>query len=119
MVSISLGAFLIMYRAGQLNQRIQFERDEKISDGFGGHVKEPYIYASAWAYVRKKSARELLQAQQIAATESVIFVVRKRADVLPSDRIVWRGVRFNIHNPECLDSRNAFLEIEAERGVAQ
>lgn len=107
------------YRAGQLDQRIQFERDVMIPDGMGGYVREPRILTRVAAYVRQKSARELLQAPQITATASMIFVIRFRDDLLPSDRIVWRDVRYNIRTPFDHNAREAFIEVEAERGVAQ
>jgi SPP1 family predicted phage head-tail adaptor len=106
------------YRIGQLTQRIAIERDVTQSDGAGGQEKTATIIANIYAYVRNKSTRELLAAQQVSATASVIFVVRWRDDVLPSDRLVWKGVRYNITSPLDLNSRNPFLEIEAERGVA-
>ncbi|MES2182873.1 MAG: phage head closure protein [Pseudomonadota bacterium] len=108
-----------MYRLGQLDQRIQFERDIKASDDMGGNTATPQIIATVWSYVRQKSTRELLQAHAVAATASKIFVIRFRADLLPSDRIIWRGVRYNIRMPFDENSSEAFLEIEAECGVAQ
>lgn len=106
------------YRMGQLTQRIAIERDVTQSDGTGGQEKTATTIANIYAYVRNKSTRELLAAQQVSATASVMFVVRWRGDVLPSDRIIWKGVRYNITNSPSPDSRQAFLEIEAERGVA-
>lgn len=106
------------YRIGQLTQRIQIERDAVQSDGMGGQTKAAVVVASISAYVRPKSARELLAAQQVAATASVVFVIRWRGDLLASDRVVWQGVRYNITNPPNPDSRQPFLELEAERGVA-
>jgi len=106
------------YRIGQLTQRIAIERDVTQSDGAGGQEKTTSTVANMYAYVRNKSTRELLAAQQVSATASVMFVVRRRSDLLASDRIIWKGVRYNITNPMDLNSRDPFLEIEAERGVA-
>ena len=108
-----------MYRAGQLNQRIQLERDVTTTDDGGGKTTEPQVYASLWCYVREKSSRELIEAQGVASTASKIFVIRFRAGILASDRIIWRGDRYNIRTQPDPNAREAFLELEAEIGVAQ
>lgn len=108
-----------MYRLGQLTQRIDFEMDVKTPDGGGGNTNIPTVFASCWAYVREKSAREIVQGQAIAAVASKIFVVRWRDDVHAGHRIIWRGARYNIRTEPDPNSRELFLEVEAEFGVAQ
>jgi len=108
------------YRTGQLTQRITLERDIRVSDGMGGSTVSPIAFARVYAYYRKKSLKETLQGQQIQATGSGIFVIRNRKDLLPSDRIVLvsSGQRFNIRGLPPYDSRETFIEIEVEHGVA-
>lgn len=107
-----------MYRIGELDKRIGIERDMPADDGMGGQDKVPHIILNVWAKVRKKSVRESLVAQHLENSESTIFVIRWRNDLKPSDRIVFRGVRYKIVGPMDLDNRKPFMEIEAVRGVA-
>jgi SPP1 family predicted phage head-tail adaptor len=107
-----------MYRIGELNQRIKIERDTPVGDGMGGQDKAPHVLLTLWAKVRNKSVRELLASQQIAAVATVVFVIRWRNDLKPSDRIIWKGIRYNIVGPLDSNNRQPFMEIEAVRGVA-
>lgn len=108
----------MMYRIGQFTKRIQLERDVRTPDGMGGFELTPYIFAKCWAYYRQKSTREILQGQQKQSTGSGIFVIRNRNDLLPTDRIVYKNMRFNIVGIPPYDFADQFLELEVEYGVA-
>jgi len=49
----------------------------------------------------------------------MVFVIRNRSDLLESMRIVWDDIPYNIRSINQSKKRAMYLEIEAERGVAQ
>lgn len=106
-------------RLGRMNQRIIFQRSVSVGDGMGGQEVETTTVATVWASVAlKKNKYDVVEAQQVSAESLYIFTIRFRDDLLPSDTILWRGAFYNIRTPFDGDHRAAFIEIEAERGVA-
>lgn len=105
---------------GELTERIAFYRKTAgADDGMGGKPITKTLLATVSAKVISKSGREALRADRINAETAYLFVIRKRSDILPSDVIVWRGVTFNISNISDEGPRPLYLEISADRGVAQ
>lgn len=107
------------WRPGQLDQRVTIQRIERTSDGAGGETTAWADLADVWANVRPATGRETQIEGRIAATSSAIFTIRRRADLLDTDRIVWGDVAYNIRSIMIGSQREAYLMIEAERGVAQ
>lgn len=109
-------------RAGNLDQRITFQRNTPASDGAGGSTQSWANFATVptvWANVKAKAGREGLDEGRTNATFVVQFTIRNRSDVTELDRIIWGGVAYNIRGIRREGSRELYLVIEAERGVAQ
>lgn len=104
---------------GQLDQRVTVQRIERTSDGAGGETTAWVDFASLWANVKPASGRELQIEGRMTATSSTVFTIRRRADLLDTDRIVWGGVSYNIRAIMLGSQRDLYMAITAERGVAQ
>jgi len=106
---------------GRLDQRITFQRQTDTADGVGGTVKtwaDLSSVPSVWANVVAKSGREAMNDGRMQASYVSVFTVHNRADILETDRIMFGGTPYNIRGIRREGTRNLFLVIEAERGVA-
>lgn len=103
---------------GELDQRVAIVRETLTSDSMGGATVTTATVATVWAKVIARSGREREQADRLAAEAAYTFVIRWRGDVLESDRLSWRGQEFNIRAISQDGGRKLYLEIDAERGVA-
>lgn len=81
--------------AGDYNARIELERDT-LSRVNAAEVRTASVYAQCYAHFAYLSGTELWRAQQINATVRIRVRVRYRTDVLASDRVVYRGKRYEI-----------------------
>lgn len=107
------------WQIGELDQRISIIRQSTMSDGIGGRTSTPSIVATVWAKVIAQAGRERFHADRLNAESSYRFIIRHRSDVLESDRVQWNGALFNIRSVIREGGRPLYLEIVAERGVAQ
>lgn len=110
-----------MTEIGKLDQRITFQRATFTPDGGGGMVRawaDLTQTPKVWAHVKAKGGREGLTEGRINATFVVVFAIRERADLSEADRIIWNGETYNIRGILRQGSRVQYLQIEAERGVA-
>ena len=103
---------------GELTERITFQRPVTTPDGMGGVTTEWAEVDQAWAKAVNLRGGEAMAEGRMVATTVVRFTVYSRADVLPTWQILWRGVPHNIREFPLGSSRDQFLEIIAERGVA-
>lgn len=108
-----------MYRPGEMNERISIVRESRTSDGAGGQTLTLTTLATVWAHVRPRSGREMERFDRINASGMYLFVIRYRTDVEESDRILWKGEYYNIRFIAQGSGRTMYLELDAERGVAQ
>ena len=108
-----------MYHPGEMNERVQIIRETRTSDGAGGQTLSLTTLASVWAHVRPRSGREMERFDRVNASAMYLFVIRYRTDVEESDRILWKGEYYNIRYIAQGTGRALYLEIDAERGVAQ
>lgn len=110
------------YRAGELDQRITFQRRELTPDGMGGNTLawvDIDELSQVWAHARHKSGREITEFDRVNAEASYLFVIRNRSDILPEYRLIWDGELYNIEYIPKPKSRALYLEITAKNGVAQ
>lgn len=105
------------YKAGELDQRVTFVRETKVSDGMGGNTVTWPTIATVWAKVRPMSGAEREHSDRLNAQANYLIVIRYRDDITENDIAEWKGQRFNIRFSKD-EARNTFLAIEAERGVA-
>lgn len=108
-----------VYRAGELDQRIEIKREALTPDGMGGDDLALNTLVTTWAHVRPLGGSEREDWQQLSAQHAYLFVIRLRTDLQADDRIVWDGDEYNIRAIKGRGGRAMYLEIEAERGVAQ
>lgn len=105
-----------------LKERIRFERVSQATDGIGG-VSETWAALASnpdvYAGVMAMSGNERLENGALNAAGTYRFTIRYREDVTERDRIVWRSETYNIRTVARHTKADGYLEIVAERGVAQ
>lgn len=106
------------YAAGELDERVTIQRATETPDGMGGFAVTWAPVATVWAHVRPRSGRERAAFDRIEASGSYLCVIRRRTDIGPADRILWRGRVFNIRAALPVKSRQPFMELDIELGVA-
>lgn len=102
-----------------LRCKIQIYRLTEVADALGGFTATFTLHKTKWAKVKPMSGRELIHADKIDATAASTFTVRFDADILESDKIVFKGNDYNIRSIVNVDELDRFLSILGERGVAQ
>lgn len=107
------------YRPGELDQRIKIMRQTETPDGYGGNTIAWVEQFEIWAKVRPLSGSELTDYDRVNAEAKYIFIIRYPINVLDSDRIDWDGEGYNIRVRKKPTGRSLYMQIEAERGVAQ
>lgn len=110
------------YRAGELDQRITFQKRISTQDGYGGSTFEWQniaALASVWAHVRVGSGREVTEYDRVNAELNYVFVIRNRSGIDAAHRILWDGEPFSIKSVKKQKSRAMYMEIEGERGAPQ
>jgi len=92
--------------AGRLRHRVVIERLTASMDGGGEVIQDPATgevvrtwqpVATVWAAIEPLSAREFLQSDAKQSQITTKIIMRKRADIYPSDRIK-HGDR--LYNPQ-------------------
>lgn len=106
------------FRPGELDQRIELQKESRVSDGMGGATVTWQTQATVWAHVRPLRGSERLQADTMEAPARYLVVVRYRQDVSESWRIAWNGKVMNINFIQDGGARSAYLPMECTAGVA-
>ena len=104
--------------AGDLRERITLQSPptgrDSLGQRSGAWVDESTVWAAAWSL----SSRELLAAGQIQSEVTVRFRIRYRAGVLPSWRVLWRGVPHAIvGDPIDVQGRQVVLDLMCTAGI--
>lgn len=108
-----------MYRPGDLDQLITFKRWSVTDDGYGGSDKTlTDVAVDIWARIMPMSGRESKRFEKLNPEQTNSFVVRYRDDILEDDSILWDGDLYNIRSIQKAGSRELYLVMYAERGVA-
>lgn len=104
------------YSAGDLDRRITIQQRSVSKDSGGRDVVTWPARATVWAAKRDVSGREQMQAGQVTAEQITRFIVRWRADVADTDRILFGSTVYAVqHQAEV--GRREFLQITAKRVV--
>lgn len=109
-------------RPGKMTERITFleEINTPVPSGGQNVTTSPIANApNMWAEVNFASGNEVSEFESIQAEGKYIFSIRFRNDILESYRILWRGVEYNIKEIKQRMVSEMYLEIVAEKGVAQ
>lgn len=107
---------------GEADQRITFQRFAATADGIGGTTQAWANLASVptvWAKVTPRIGNERMEDGRMNASATATFTVRYRSDITELDRLQWRGESWNIRRVMRKSGASLWLEIDAERGVAQ
>jgi SPP1 family predicted phage head-tail adaptor len=109
-----------VFRPGELDEKIDFKREVKVSDGMGGYeITLADISTNVWCKVRPLSGGESERFDKLNAEELTLFVTRYRTDIEEDDRISWNGEQYNIRHIPRTSRRHLYTQFYAERGVAQ
>lgn len=103
---------------GKLDQRVRLYRRIQVPDGGGGFADEWDFIAECWANVKALSGRERMMAEQLEAPRNYRVTVRRRAGLIEADRIVWRDRNLNVRFIADEGTRQQYLPIDCEMGVA-
>jgi len=107
---------------GKLDQRVTLQRSTGTADGIGGTTQTWANITTAptvWAKVTPRIGREAMENGRMNASAIATFTIRYRDDITELDRLQWRGEAWNIRRIMRVSQRGLYLDIDAERGVAQ
>lgn len=100
--------------AGKLDRRIRIERFTSTTGELGGEIKAWTTLATRWASYEPLSDGERFRAGETAATATARFVIRHSAevaDVGPLDRVVFKGVVYEIVHAKETGGRGVGIEL--------
>ena len=100
--------------AGDLRERVTIQRRSVTRDAIGAQIEAWQVRMSVYAKVAPMGAGEQYRRQQIQAKADWKVVIRYTGDVIPSDRVSWRGRTFEIKGILNPDMRRRFLELACE-----
>jgi head-tail adaptor len=87
--------------AGSLRERVTIERRDTSRDALGG-ANRRYVYdGAAWVAVRPIVQGGLIAADAISALPRWQVTMRKREEIGPWTRFVWRGKFLVVRGVEC------------------
>lgn len=104
---------------GQADQRVTLQRKATTADGIGGQTEAWAGIGTVWAKVTPRIGREAMEGGRMNASAMATFTIRYRADLTELDRLIWRGEAWNIRRIMRVSGRGLWLDVDAERGVAQ
>lgn len=108
-----------MYSPGELDQVVTFKQEVLADDGLGGSTVALSDFLTCRAHVRPRGGSERDFADRLNAEATYLVVIRYHEGLTESMRLVWNDVQYNIRFLPRTGGRPHYLEIEAERGVAQ
>jgi len=104
--------------AGQLDQRLTLQSRAAGADVLGQASGAWADVATVWGRARPLRSREIFAAGQTQNVTDVEFTIRWRDDVLPTWRVLWRDVPYDITGqPIDVDGQAQWLELLAATGV--
>lgn len=108
-------------RSGDLRHRIAIQSTALIQDAQTGEMVEGWVtlWEKVPASVRPLSARDLIAAQASQSEATSRIVIRYRAGVLSTMRILYRGDVYNMQGPPLPDPDSGldYLTILVARGL--
>jgi SPP1 family predicted phage head-tail adaptor len=104
--------------AAMLRQKVQIQRLNKAGDGAGGWEKSWSSIGWTFAYMRATGGGERFFADRLNMEIRYKATIRYRADLLPSDRILFEGKAYQIRSIIDIEFKKKWLELSLEEGVA-
>jgi SPP1 family predicted phage head-tail adaptor len=110
----------VTFRPGELDQRIELQKEIRTPDGQGGFTKIWQTQTEVWAHVRPLRGSERQHSDRKQAEGGYLVVIRYRSDVNESWRVNWlyAGKVMDITFAQDGGRRSAYLPLECTRGVA-
>jgi len=108
------------FRASMLRETVEFQRATDTPDDAGGftQVWGAQPTAPTRAAVKAMSGFERTRSDRVEAESKFKFTTRYFADILESDRILFRGKTYNIRFLNNVEFRDRWLVIDVSGGVA-
>lgn len=108
----------VSINAGDLRHRLVLQAPPTTRDALGARSGDWVTQATVWGAAWPVSAREQIAGGQINPEVTVRFRIRYRAGVLPSWRVLWRGVPHAIvGDPIDVQGQGVALDIMATAGI--
>jgi SPP1 family predicted phage head-tail adaptor len=107
------------YNAGQLREPVEFQEMQTVDIGGGATERQFVTKFTTRGYMKPMSGSERLYAERLDAQTRNRLVIRYRADVTESDRVIIRGRAYQVRFISNVEFRNRWLEIDLDGGVAQ
>lgn len=107
------------FTPGEMNERITFQSESRADDGYGGFELSWDDIDTVWAHTRPMSGKEYEHADTMQAEGVNLFVTRYRDDIVPSNRIMWEGIAYDIVEIKRTTGRKLYTEFVAVRGGPQ
>ena len=104
-----------------LREQVVFERLTEGDDGFGNTVTGWQAHLTVWADVRETLGKERVDAGRVEDSNTATVRIRNfpaSRGLTPADRVVMRGVPWNIRSIVPMGNRGQYLDALCERGVA-
>jgi SPP1 family predicted phage head-tail adaptor len=111
-------------RAGELRERIAFEFQELVDDGYGNTVSGDWTTGpTVAARIQPLRGAETVQAARLAGKQPVEITIRRSAATVAVTtdwraRDVRTGTVYNVRSVVNPDEKHRFLALECELGVA-
>lgn len=101
---------------GKMNQRVTIQRNTEIQDENGFDKVDWVDLKTVWCSVNNLYGKEYWEAKRYDAENTVEFVIRHGAckDLRMDDRLVFRGVIYNITSIDNVMYGNNVIKIKAE-----
>lgn len=109
-----------MSPVGAMRERLQLQQEVRTNDTGGGAALTWQTIATLWGQVEPMRGSENKQAQKLTATDTYKIIMRTSTSLVVTTamRFVWEGRILNIRDIRDVKTRQRFLEIIAEEGVA-
>jgi len=101
-----------------LNEIIYVYRKVQVKDEYGTLTTTQDLFKKVYAKVRPLSGMERNRSDQTEAAANYRFWIHQRSDLLPDDIIQWNSVQYNIRFIADNGPKEAYMYIDAQRGVA-
>lgn len=83
---------------GRMDRRVELHAAAETRSDSGARVFVWSVFATVWAEVRDKPAREIDLSGRTEAQQETVFFIRYRADVTPRQRVFYGGQSYDIQN---------------------
>lgn len=101
----------------RLKQRIRIESKSVTRNELGEEVVAWELLAETWAEANPLRGSEFFAAAQLQDDQIVKFIIRHRAGVQETMRVMWRGEHYDITSVISVSGGLRIMELMTRRGV--